>query len=324
MSDHSAGGWRGEGAESHLTLTPEQNQVVVDRWEQARSARNRLDGLMKNIQQSAAESHGSRLEGLEHSLKTLGSFQRKAAAGVRNRKSVESTARKVEDLNRYTLSFPPETYTEGTKQTYEQLREQGYEPIPGKEQNLWEDPVYKGINTSWQNAETQEKFELQFHTPDSFRIKSETHELYELARSGHFEEISDGNRDLAKEYEAASDILQNEYYQDIDIPPGVEQLAERKVRATLDPGVRPHIVEEVRTMEAELKTENAAKAESARQAPSPEVSPDISEDLSELLRDDGPSPLDRLKPTAPEPTPSPSPVELPQQSLGQASKGPRL
>ncbi|MFF3764647.1 hypothetical protein ACFYYR_11250 [Streptomyces sp. NPDC001922] len=326
MTETPTGGWQGEGPEAHLQLTPEENRTAIARWQRAQAARGRLDSMMKTIQQGTAETHGSRLEGLEHSLKGLDSFRRKAATAADRGVSVEATGRKVEDLNRYTMSFPPETYTEGTKRAYEQLREHGYEPIPGKEQNLWEDPVYKGVNTSWQNAETQEKFELQFHTPDSFRIKSETHELYELARSGVFEEITEGNQEQADEYKAASDILQNEYYQDIDIPPGVEQLAERKVRATLDPGVRPHIIEEVRTMEAELKAENAAKAESARQEPGAEISPEVSEDLSELLRDDGPSPLDRLKPSAQqEPAPSALPaVELPQQNLGQAPKGPRL
>ena len=36
--------------------------------------------------------------------------------------------------------------------------------------NYWADPEYKGINTRWLTAEGQ-RFEVQFHTPDSFHAK---------------------------------------------------------------------------------------------------------------------------------------------------------
>jgi hypothetical protein len=43
--------------------------------------------------------------------------------------------------------------------------------------NYWTDAEYKGINTRWVTAEGQ-RFEVQFHTPDSFHAK---HQVTHLA-----------------------------------------------------------------------------------------------------------------------------------------------
>jgi hypothetical protein len=167
---------------------------------------------------------------------------------------------KVNDLNRYTLTFEPENYTQATQETYERLKALGHEPIPGSEKNTWQDPVYKGINTSWQSQESGQKFELQFHTPDSFQAKTDNHELYEIARSGHFEQMSAGNPERARQYHQAADLLQNERYQNVIVPPGNEVIGEQKVRAVLNPDVPTERVQEVRKMEADLKEQNARKA----------------------------------------------------------------
>jgi hypothetical protein len=49
--------------------------------------------------------------------------------------------------------------------------------------NWWTSLEYKGINTRWVTAEEQ-RFEVQFHTPDSFHAKHEvTHLAYERIRN---------------------------------------------------------------------------------------------------------------------------------------------
>jgi hypothetical protein len=49
--------------------------------------------------------------------------------------------------------------------------------------NWWTDPEYKGINTRWETKEGQ-RFEVQFHTPDSFHAKHRvTHTAYERIRN---------------------------------------------------------------------------------------------------------------------------------------------
>lgn len=268
MSDAERG-WRGQGPEAHLSLTPEQDQRVLDVWNRAAEARPGLDDTMRLLRDQSAE-RGSGLVGdnktrgveeVDHSLKGLDSLRRKVAVEVGHGADVDRVLGRVNDLNRYTLTFAPENYTQATQETYARLKDLGYEPMPGTEKNTWQDPVYQGINTTWQHQETGQKFELQFHTPDSFRVKTDNHELYELARSGHFEQMSAGNPERAREYHQASDLLQNERYQNVVVPPGNEVIGEQKIRAVLEPEVPTERVQEVRKMEADLKGQNARKAE---------------------------------------------------------------
>ncbi|MFH8337755.1 hypothetical protein [Streptomyces sp. AM6-12] len=267
MSDEALG-WRGEGPEAHLTLTAEQDQAVRALWNSAAQARQGLDNTMRLLRdQSAQYSSGlvgdKKAQGVEevgYSLKGLDSLRRKVAADVRRGLDANRVLGKVNDLNRYTLTFAPENYTQATQETYERLKSLGYEPIPGSEKNTWKDPVYKGLNTTWQHRETGQKFELQFHTPDSFQAKTDNHELYELARSGHFEQLSAGDTEQARQYYQASDLLQNERYQNVVVPPGNEALGQEKIRAVLNPEVPVERVEEVRKMESGLKEQNARKS----------------------------------------------------------------
>ncbi|MFE0046660.1 hypothetical protein [Streptomyces albireticuli] len=334
----ATGGWQGDAAKSedHLRLTADENRLVTQRWEAAREARGRLDGIMAGVQERSAVSHGGKLEGLEHSLKGLDSFRRKVAVAVGRGKDAEKVCDKVDDLNRYTLTFEAEGYTEGVQRTYAQLRERGYEPT--SETNTWEDPVYKGVNTSWRHPETREKFELQFHTPESFKAKSDNHELYELARSGTFEKFNTARKPTQSEaYQEASDLLQNERYADVRIPPRVTELRERKVRATLNPAVDPEIVREVRQMESDLRERHAAAA-GPEPVPAPGRAPDQNQeraranglggDLGESLRSEGPGLRERLAAKAAEApahqrkSPAmPVPDPLPAQSRG---RGPSL
>ncbi|MEU5424059.1 hypothetical protein AB0H73_00400 [Streptomyces olivoreticuli] len=318
MSGSDVGAWQGskEKSEDHLTLTADQNRQVTARWEAAEKARGRLDGIMSGIEQRSA-SHGGRLEGLEYSLKGVDSFRRKAAVAAKRDGDVEDICENVEDLNRYTLTFDAENYVRGTKQTYAELRARGYEPI--SEHNTWEDPVYKGVNTSWEHPETEEKFELQFHTPESFKAKSDNHELYELARSGKFEDFNTEMEPKRSEaYQEASDLLQNERYENVRVPPGVEELDNRKIRATLNPNVDPEVVEHVRRMETDLRATHAAAAE-AVEPQQPAIG--LGNGLGESLETGGPGLRDRLAAKAgsvrPSNAQSAPAAPLPTQSRGR-------
>ena len=41
---------------------------------------------------------------------------------------------------------------------------------------------YRGVNTSWRNRVSGQRFEVQFHTPQSYHAKEYTHPRYEEAR----------------------------------------------------------------------------------------------------------------------------------------------
>lgn len=59
---------------------------------------------------------------------------------------------------------------------------------PNRIWNAWEnegtsrDTGYRGINITVISSQNQ-RFELQFHTAESFRLKTETHHLYEELRN---------------------------------------------------------------------------------------------------------------------------------------------
>ncbi|MCS0604169.1 hypothetical protein NX794_23570 [Streptomyces sp. LP11] len=261
-------GWRGQGPEAHLSLTAEQDRLVRDLWDRAAQARPALDGTMRLLRDQSAE-RGSALVGDEkangieevgHSLKGLDSLRRKVAVDVSRGADVGRVLGRVNDLNRYTLTFEPENYAQATQETYGRLKALGYEPVPGSEKNTWQDPAYKGINTTWQQQESGQRFELQFHTPDSFQAKTDNHELYEIARSGHFEQMSAGQPERARQYHQAADLLQNERYRNVVVPTGNEAIGEQKIRTVLKPEVPVERVQEVRAAEAKLKERNAGKA----------------------------------------------------------------
>jgi hypothetical protein len=91
-----------------------------------------------------------------------------------------SPIREIGDALRYTFCFQPENYTRGYYDIKERFESRGYEMYYS--QNHWTDAEYKGINTRWVKAEGQ-RFEVQFHTPDSFHAKNEvTHVAYERIR----------------------------------------------------------------------------------------------------------------------------------------------
>ncbi|MEV6063866.1 hypothetical protein AB0L62_28030 [Nocardia asteroides] len=253
----SPGPWRGDKNrnEDHLTLDSDQNRRTTDLWNIARAAQSDLDRVMKEIERASA-GKGAKLEGIENSLKGIESLRRKAAGAVAEGKSIDAALKKMEDLNRYTLTFDPDNYADGTENAYARLREAGYSNV--SEDNTWDDPAYKGLNTVWRHQDTGAKAEVQFHTPDSFKAKTETHELYELKRSKFYAQGRDPEE--YGKYKDGINYLQNNAYKNVQTPPGQERLGNRVIRSELNPNVDPAILQEIRTDEAKLKAKNAATA----------------------------------------------------------------
>lgn len=157
--------------------------------------------------QSLAKQTGGEIVGLDYRFKSEESLTRKIAdrtqekvdKAVKNGKDVESVrsnsiAKEVEKNNdalRYTVTFSPDKYVEGYNKTVEALEKQGYEIR--QSDNYWltkgtgKDTGYRGINATI-TAPNGQKFELQFHTPESFEFKNDNHYLYEEARKPNVSE----------------------------------------------------------------------------------------------------------------------------------------
>lgn len=173
-----------------------QTQAII-LIKQARRIEPKITGDL----QSLAKQTGGEMVGLDYRFKSEESLTRKIAdrtqekvdKAIKNGKDVESVrsnsiakeTEKNNDALRYTVTFSPDKYAEGYNKTVEALEKQGYEIK--QSDNYWltkgasNDTGYRGINATV-IAPNGQKFELQFHTPESFKFKNDNHYLYEEAR----------------------------------------------------------------------------------------------------------------------------------------------
>jgi hypothetical protein len=142
--------------------------------------------VTKDIQ-AVAKLQNAELIGLENKFKSELSLIRKLnSKSTLSQISIEKIARKNNDTLRYTLLFSPDNYAINYKSVLNYLTEKGYETH--KLWNAWKvkenrnDPGYRGINATIISSQNQ-VFELQFHTAESFRLKTDAHGLYEEKRN---------------------------------------------------------------------------------------------------------------------------------------------
>lgn len=163
-------------------------------------ARKLLDEARENEPQITADLEkiarevSAEIVGLENKFKSEESLIRKLlllAEKDTTNKSFDQKLRKFARLNndvlRYTFVFLSNNYAKGYQLTAQKLEQNGFVMPPNKVWNAWQnkgkvrDTGYRGINTTIISSQNQQ-FELQFHTTESFRLKSETHNFYEELR----------------------------------------------------------------------------------------------------------------------------------------------
>jgi hypothetical protein len=174
-----AGSWRGDG---NQYLDPDQHawskDVIAD-------VGRREKKLTEHLGEAERENtHGGWLEGLEHRLKGEERLKEKIAEKIEHEpnKSPSEAVRQITDAIRYTFCFEEMNYSGGYWDVKQILEAREYQMAYSK--NHWrDDQEYKGINTRWVAPEGQ-RFELQFHTTESYHAKQEiTHASYERLRN---------------------------------------------------------------------------------------------------------------------------------------------
>lgn len=144
--------------------------------------------------QTIAASTGADMAGLDFRLKTETSMERKIVSDADALQiSEKEAADRIADGLRYTATFDAANYTAGVQNFASQMRDEGYSFA--KVKNTWDPPdsPYRGINTQVVSPDGY-KFEVQFHTPESFRLKNEeNHHDFEQYR------LMDPNTDHARE-----------------------------------------------------------------------------------------------------------------------------
>ncbi|ALG09273.1 scabin-related ADP-ribosyltransferase [Kibdelosporangium phytohabitans] len=201
-----------------FSLTPEQNQAVDDflptfeKVGHGEDGKGGIRGVMQDIEQSVPYT---RLEGLQYDLKGADRLKEKVADRLEGATTTpEEVLRGIPDAIRYTFSLSTGDYTRGVVRITDDLRQRGFEEV--RRTNFWnvgmDENPYQGINSRWRDPESGLMFEVQFHTPESWHVKSETHDAYEYEHTGKIEDRPMWNR------------YQREYFETIPVPPGVQSI----------------------------------------------------------------------------------------------------
>jgi hypothetical protein len=130
-----------------------------------------------------AEDSDRHLIGFEHRLKGAERIKEKVAAELeaRPRLTVAQALASVPDAVRFTFCYTKEHYAAGVYADLERLTRRGFK-LAKPLKNSWDSDQYKGINTQWRDPQTEQRFEVQFHTRDSFDAKQLSHAAYERIR----------------------------------------------------------------------------------------------------------------------------------------------
>jgi hypothetical protein len=161
-----------------------------------------------------------RLVGFKHRLKGRDRIKEKVYDRIKLLKhSPEEAVSHVSDTIRYTFQYRESRYTQGVWTDIERLKGAGFKLH--KLKNYWSDDQYKGINSTWIEPGTGQRFEVQFHTRISFEAKQLTHTAYERIRSKQadaFEELVLG-------------AFQEKVTADVPVPPGAADIPDYRKEA---------------------------------------------------------------------------------------------
>ena len=203
------------GDDPQWVLGPDQSKEAADSIGQIGAAERIVSDDIKGVEDDS--NPRGWLEGFSFRLKGQERLQEKIASAYETSSpdaTIGEIAERVPDAIRYTFCFSERDYTAGYYGVKEGLEERGYHMYKSK--NSWNDPEYKGINTRWITAEGQ-RFEVQFHTPESFHAKHEvTHEAYERIRDPDTSDIE--RHELS--------IFQREVSSWIPMPDGVSSIGD--------------------------------------------------------------------------------------------------
>jgi hypothetical protein len=168
-------------------LNPEEARVADDGLAKRREAEGRIAdgtygalGLTPAMRRVEAQlDYGALVEDTEkYALKTPDRFKEKLYELIRDEpdKTAEQHVNEIHDGIRYTFVCEGEGYVQMVSQATAILKENGFEL--GVRKNTWSNDEYKGVNTRWQDHESGCRFEIQFHTYESWQVKQATHNAY--------------------------------------------------------------------------------------------------------------------------------------------------
>ena len=192
-----------------------EGERLADAWKVSGPLLDRYAALEPSVTPdlvSAAAGNGGYMMGLTNKLKTRDSLARKLyQKAPRKGLTPSQYAAKLGDTLRYTMVTPPDKLATGTQGVLDRYRKRGYTV---EVENTWGIPnaTYRGINTNV--TKDGMTFEIQFHTPESFDVKTSQHGLYDIARSNKY----------TPEQRAAANAQMEKNMAALAFPPGIKNV----------------------------------------------------------------------------------------------------
>ena len=207
-SKDPAGSWRVD--RNRVLEVADNSRVDAECDRIAKREEERISPAMRSVESQDPDRH---LIGFEHRLKGQDRIKEKVYNGIKLLKhSPEEAVSLVPDTIRYTFHYRESRYTQGVWTDIERLKGEGFKL--DKLKNYWSDDQYKGINSTWIEPGTGQRFEVQFHTRISFEAKQLTHTAYEQIRSKQ----ADAFEELVLE------AFQKKVTADVPVPPGATDI----------------------------------------------------------------------------------------------------
>ena len=206
------GSWRGDGGRK---LDSAQNAEVDRGYARIREVGEHT--IIPGLRAVEAEDPTRHLAGFDHRFKGLDRLKEKVADRIRTKgRPAAETLAQIPDVVRATFQYNESAYSAGVMNDVQRLQAKGF--IQVERRNTWESDQYKGINTRWQEPESQVTFEVQFHTRASLEAKELTHKAYERIRS-ITEQTPEADQETSelKEFQRRVNSM-------IPIPPGVADI----------------------------------------------------------------------------------------------------
>jgi hypothetical protein len=209
------GSWR---VDSNRVLGVANNSRVDAECD--RIAKREEEKISPTLRAIESQDPDRRLVGFEHRLKGHDRIKEKVYNGIKLLKhSPEEAVSLVPDTIRYTFQYRESRYTRGVLIDIERLKGEGFKL--DKLKNYWSDDQYKGINSTWIQPDTGQRFEVQFHTRISFEAKQLTHTAYERTRSKQADAFE----------ELVLDAFQKKVAADVPVPPGAANIPDHRKEA---------------------------------------------------------------------------------------------